>query len=87
MRKLNSRLLDKSLIARGVSQSRLTTMSDTKKIELLEEVTTEPAVTFDTSVTPIEPTVTVVGPVTVVKNKIDSDDSGVDMSESMTITV
>ena len=62
-------------------------LSDTKKIELLEEVATEPAVTFDTSVTPIEPTVTVVGPVTLVENEIDSEDSAIDMSESMTITV
>src|SRR5271163_577912 len=55
MRKLSSRLLDKSLIARGVSQSRIAKMSDTEKIELLEEVTTVPTVTFDTSVTPIKP--------------------------------
>src|SRR5271163_2494218 len=55
MRKLSSRLLDKSLIAKGVSQSRIAKMSDTEKIELLEEVTTVPTVTFDTSVTPIEP--------------------------------
>ena len=58
-------------------------MSDTEKIGLLEEVTTVPTVTFDTSVTPIEPTVTVVGPITLLENEIDSDDSGI----GMTITV
>ena len=144
MRKLSSRLLDKSLIAKGVSQSRIANMSDTEKIELLEEVTTVPTVTFDTSVTPItpeirtvgmfdtsakpvgvampkirsqildklliakgvsqsqianmsnkekmellevvttvEPTVTVVGPITI--PEIDSDDSGVDVNEPITV--
>src|SRR5271163_3160612 len=61
MRKLSSRLLNKSLIAKGVSQSRLANMSDAEKIELLEEVTTVPTVTFDTSVTPITPEIRTVG--------------------------
>src|SRR5271163_1641394 len=76
MRKISSRLLDKSLIARGVSQSRLANMSDTEKIELLEEVSTVPTVTFDTSVTPIEPEIRTVGlfdmPVGAVMPKIRS---------------